>query len=86
MFDDDAFDSWGGIGRLGGNDFEAAVFGKHPEVRKLFEQLAETRPLLVRLSGSGSALIALYKSDAEMDGAAMQIGETKQRLIKTMTR
>ena len=86
IFDHDAFDTWGGIGRLGGNDFEAAVFGNHPEVRALFEQLAETRPLLVRLSGSGSALIALYKSDAEMDGAAMQIGESKQRLIRTSTR
>ncbi len=86
VFAHDAFDTWGGIGRLGGNDFEAAVFGKHPEVRKLFEQLAETRPLLVRLSGSGSALIALYKSDAELDGAATQIGESRQRLIKTSTR
>ncbi len=86
VFDHDAFDTWGGIGRLGGNDFEAAVFGKHPEVRKLFEQLAETRPLLVRLSGSGSALIALYKSDDELDGAAMQIGQSNQRLIKTRTR
>lgn len=86
VFDHDAFETWGGIGRLGGNDFEAAAFGKHPEVRKLFEQLAETRPLLVRLSGSGSALIALYKTDAERDDAAMQIGESGKRLIKTSTR
>ena len=86
VFDHDAFTTWGGIGRLGGNDFEAAMFGKHPGVRTLFEQLAESRPLLVRLSGSGSALVALYKSDAEMDGATMQIGETKQRLIRTRTR
>ena len=86
MFDTDAFDTWGGIGRLGGNDFEAAVFGKHHRVRDLFEKIAETRPLLVRLSGSGSALIALYKSDAEMDEAAMQVGESGQRLIETRTR
>ncbi len=86
VFDHDAFETWGGIGRLGGNDFEAAAFGKHPEVRKLFEQLAETHPLLVRLSGSGSALIALYKTDAERDDAAMQIGESGKRLIKTSTR
>ena len=86
VFDHDAFATWGGIGRLGGNDFEAAVFGKHPEVRELFEQLAETRPLLVRLSGSGSALIALYKTDADMEAAAMQVGESRQQLIKTSTR
>jgi 4-diphosphocytidyl-2-C-methyl-D-erythritol kinase len=86
VLDTDAFSTWGGIGRLGGNDFESTVFGKHSRVRDLFEQLAETRPLLVRLSGSGSALIALYKTDVERDDAAMQIGETGKRLIKTSTR
>ncbi len=84
--DPEAFKTWGGIGRLGGNDFEAAVFATQPVVRELFEQLAETRPLVVRLSGSGSAIIALYKSEAERDDAAMQIGESRQRVINTTTR
>jgi 4-diphosphocytidyl-2-C-methyl-D-erythritol kinase len=80
-----AFDSWGGIGRLGGNDFENVVFGTEPIVRDLFERMAQTRPLLVRLSGSGSALIAIYKSERERDDAAMTLGERDCRLIKTAT-
>jgi 4-diphosphocytidyl-2-C-methyl-D-erythritol kinase len=86
VFDLDAFDTWGGIGRLGGNDFEASVFGRLPQLKELHERVAETRPLLARLCGSGSALIAVYKSERDRDGAALEIGERDQRLIKTMTR
>ncbi len=80
------FDSWGGIGRLGGNDFETTVFASHPELKELFTRMAETRPLLVRLCGSGSAIIAIYKDERDRDGAALEIGERDQRLIKTATR
>jgi 4-diphosphocytidyl-2-C-methyl-D-erythritol kinase len=86
VLDDDAFRTWGGIGRLGGNDFESTVFAKEPAIRELFERIAETRPLLVRMTGSGSGIVAIYKSDPERDGAAMVVGEQKQRLIKTTTR
>lgn len=86
VLDSDAFNSWGGIGRLGGNDFENPIFTKHPEIRELFERVAGTRPLLARLSGSGSAIIAIYKSEGERNSAALEIGETKHRLIKTTTR
>ncbi len=86
VLDHDAFRQWGGIGRLGGNDFESVVFGKEPELKDLFERLAQTRPLLLRLAGSGSAIIAVYKSDRERDDAAMTIGTSGQRLIKTRTR
>ncbi len=86
VFDADAFASWGGIGRLGGNDFETTVFGHHAELKELFERLAETRPLLARLCGSGSSLIAVYKNEKDRDNAAMELGERDQRLIKTTTR
>jgi 4-diphosphocytidyl-2-C-methyl-D-erythritol kinase len=82
----DAFATWGGIGRLGGNDFEGPVFGKEPELRTIFEQVAGTHPLLVRLSGSGSAVVAVYKNEAERDGAALQIGSRDRELIETWTR
>ena len=63
------------------------VFGKEPALRELFERLCLTHPLLARLSGSGSALIAIYRSERERDGAAMEIGESdRQRAIKTRTR
>jgi 4-diphosphocytidyl-2-C-methyl-D-erythritol kinase len=86
LFDGDAFDSWGRIGRLGGNDFENVVFGARPALRDLFERVAQTRPLLVRLSGSGSAIVALYRSVGEREAAATAVGERDQRLIRTTTR
>jgi len=82
----DAFGSWGAIGRLSGNDFEAPVFGKEPELRELFERLAETRPLLVRLCGSGSALIAVYRNETDRDGAELTMGQRDRALIGTHTR
>ena len=84
--DADAFASWGSIGRLGGNDFELPVFGKHPVLRALYEKLAATKPYWVRLCGSGSAVAAVYRSERDRDDAAMQIGEKEPRLIRTSTR
>src|SRR5207247_419076 len=55
LLDADAFTGWGSLGRLGGNDFELPVFGKHPPLRALYERLAGTHPYWVRLCGSGSA-------------------------------
>ena len=80
-----ALASWGSVGRLGGNDFELPVFGKHPRLRALYEKLAATKPYWVRLCGSGSAVAAVYRSERERDEAAGQIGEKEQRLIKTRT-
>lgn len=84
--DADALSTWGSIGRLGGNDFEAIVFGKHPELRTLYERMAETGPVWVRLCGSGSAVAAVYKKESERDDAVQRLGEKQQRLIKTSTR
>jgi len=86
LLDADAFTGWGGIGRLGGNDFEIPVFGKHPPLRALYERLAGTHPNWVRLCGSGSAVAAVYANAALRDDAAMVLGEKHQRLIKTATR
>ncbi|HTR20410.1 MAG TPA: 4-(cytidine 5'-diphospho)-2-C-methyl-D-erythritol kinase [Gemmatimonadales bacterium] len=85
VMDADALASWGSVGRLGGNDLETPVFGKHPEIRALYERLAETRPLWVRMSGSGAAVAAVYRSERERDDAANQIGDREQRLFRTAT-
>lgn len=84
--DADALATWGSIGRLGGNDFEAIVFAKHPDVRTLYERMAETGPIWVRLCGSGSAIAAVYKKESERDDAVQRLGEKRQRLIRTTTR
>ena len=86
VLETDAFGTWGGIGRLGGNDFEGPVFGREPSIRDLFERMAQTRPLLVRLSGSGSAVVALYKSEGEAEAAAAAIGTRDQTVLLTATR
>ena len=84
-FELDGFGTWGGIARLGGNDFEVPVFGQEPALRDLFERLCGTRPLLARMTGSGSALIALYRSEGDRDVAAEELAGTDCQLIKTST-
>jgi 4-diphosphocytidyl-2-C-methyl-D-erythritol kinase len=84
--DPEALSSWGSIGRLGGNDFEAVVFGKHAELRTLYEKVAQTAPLWVRMTGSGSAIAAVYKNERDRDDAVQRLGEKQQRLIKTASR
>ncbi len=86
VLDADAFAAWGSIGRLGGNDFETPVFGRHPPLRALFERVAGTHPFWVRLAGSGSAVAAVYADVRRRDDAAMMLGETQQQLVRTTTR
>jgi 4-diphosphocytidyl-2-C-methyl-D-erythritol kinase len=86
LLEADAFATWGGIARLGGNDFEVPVFGKEPALRTLYEKLCETRPLLARLSGSGSALIGIYRNARDRDDAAMVLAGPGRRLVPTATR
>jgi len=62
------------------------VFAKHPELRALFERLAETGPIWVRLCGSGSAVAAVYKKESERNDAMQRLGAKRQELIATATR
>lgn len=86
VLDAPALAAWGSVGRLGGNDFELPVFGRHPALRALFERMAATHPYWVRLCGSGSAVAAVYATDRLRDDATMQLGTTHQQLVKTTTR
>jgi 4-diphosphocytidyl-2-C-methyl-D-erythritol kinase len=86
VLDAPAFAGWGSVGRLGGNDFEAVVFARHPPIRALFERLAGTHPYWVRLCGSGSAVAAVYASERLREDAALLLGEKHQTLFRTATR
>jgi 4-diphosphocytidyl-2-C-methyl-D-erythritol kinase len=77
--------SWGQVARLAGNDFEFALFGPHPELKAAFEALAGTRPLLCRMSGSGSALVAIYRSPRDRDDAVMALGRRHGRVVPVET-
>jgi 4-diphosphocytidyl-2-C-methyl-D-erythritol kinase len=70
----DAVSRWGDIGRMAGNDFESPVFGHHREIREAFEALVATRPLVCRMTGSGSTLFAIYRSTRDREDAAMMLG------------
>lgn len=82
----DSLSSWGSVGRLGANDFELPVFGKHPEIRTLFERMAETRPYWVRMSGSGSAVAAVYRNERDRDDAVARLGTKDQTSVASTTR
>ena len=70
----DALRAWGDVGRMAGNDFEAPVFARHPAVRGAFEALVATRPLVCRMSGSGSTLFAVYRSPRDREDARLMLG------------
>jgi 4-diphosphocytidyl-2-C-methyl-D-erythritol kinase len=81
----DALSTWGDIGRMAGNDFEAAVFERHPPVRAAFEALAGTRPLVCRMTGSGSTLFAIYRSARDREDAGMMLGRKHGTLTPVET-
>jgi 4-diphosphocytidyl-2-C-methyl-D-erythritol kinase len=70
----DSLSRWGDIGRMAGNDFESPVFGRHGEIRAAFEALVSTRPLVCRMSGSGSTLFAIYRSEPDREDAVLMLG------------
>ncbi|MFN0178137.1 MAG: 4-(cytidine 5'-diphospho)-2-C-methyl-D-erythritol kinase [Gemmatimonadales bacterium] len=81
----DALSRWSDIARMAGNDFESAVFGREPAIRAAFEALARTQPLLCRMSGSGSTLFAVYRTDRDRDDARMMLGKKHGITIATET-
>jgi 4-diphosphocytidyl-2-C-methyl-D-erythritol kinase len=76
----DALSRWGDIGRLAGNDFESVVFARVPAIRAAFEALVRTRPVVCRMSGSGSTLFAVYRSAGDRDDARSILGRKHGRV------
>lgn len=83
--DADVLASWGDVARMAGNDFEGAVFGRHAAVRAAFEALVRTGPLLCRMTGSGSTLVAIYRSVRDRDDAAMRMGRKHGTVLPVQT-
>ena len=85
LLDSAALSSWSDVARMAGNDFESVVFGHQPEARAGFEALARTGPLLCRMTGSGSTLFAVYRSEKERDEARMTLGRKHGQVTATQT-
>jgi 4-diphosphocytidyl-2-C-methyl-D-erythritol kinase len=81
----DVLSQWGDIARMAGNDFESPVFARHGEIRAAFEALVGTRPLLCRMSGSGSTLFAVYRSARDREDATMMLGRKHGTIIPVET-
>jgi 4-diphosphocytidyl-2-C-methyl-D-erythritol kinase len=54
---------------LGGNDFEPAVFRQYPKLKKIKGRLREFGATEARMTGSGSAMFAIYRSKADRECA-----------------
>jgi 4-diphosphocytidyl-2-C-methyl-D-erythritol kinase len=85
LLDPGALSRWSDVARMAGNDFESAVFGRLPAVRAGFEALAGTHPLLCRMSGSGSTVFAVYRSERERDDARDMLGKKHGTVTATRT-
>lgn len=81
----DGLTRWSEVARMAGNDFESAVFGREPAIRAGFEALARTRPLLCRMTGSGSTLFAVYRTASDRDDAIMMLGKKFGTCLATET-
>ena len=81
----DALATWGDVARMAGNDFESVVFEYRPELRAAFEALAATRPLVCRMSGSGAALYAIYRTARDRDDARMMLARKHGTVLSAET-
>lgn len=78
----DTLRKWSDVARMAGNDFEAPLFARRPALRGAFEALVGTRPLLCRLTGSGSALLAVYRTPADRADAVMMLGRKHGKILE----
>ncbi|MBM3739786.1 MAG: 4-(cytidine 5'-diphospho)-2-C-methyl-D-erythritol kinase [Acidobacteria bacterium] len=65
-----ALDGSGEWGAFAVNDFEPAVFPRHPEIQRLWRSLRRSGASPARMSGSGSALFGVFASPDSRDKAA----------------
>jgi 4-diphosphocytidyl-2-C-methyl-D-erythritol kinase len=74
------------------NDFEEVVFQQHPSLRDILHALKgdeavpeESRATMAMLSGSGSSLFGLYRTEADAQAAQRRVLEQGTRAIVTST-
>ncbi len=74
VFRAEAFASWPTVRSHSHNDFESVVAGHLPQIGHWLDRLRETDAFLVRLAGSGGAIVALYDTTSARDAAWTRLG------------
>jgi 4-diphosphocytidyl-2-C-methyl-D-erythritol kinase len=74
VFPAETLGSWKGVCTQSHNDFESVVAGHLPEIGHWLDRLRETEAFLVRLAGSGGAIVALYETAQARDAAWARLG------------
>ena len=72
--------SWADVRRHSANDFEPVVAGRLPAIGHWLDRVRETDAFLVRLAGSGGAIVALYETAAQRDNAWRKLGADERVL------
>jgi 4-diphosphocytidyl-2-C-methyl-D-erythritol kinase len=68
------------------NDFEPAVFKKHPELAVVAKKLRRLGGKPAMMTGSGSALFGVFESDASAQRAAAQFGAASCYKVRFLSR
>jgi len=77
---------WSGQGASLENDFEAAVFRRHPRLARIHRALLRHGAAGAALAGSGSAVFGVFPSPAHARRAAMQFPDDQVFITETVTR
>jgi 4-diphosphocytidyl-2-C-methyl-D-erythritol kinase len=69
----------------GANDLEPVVVALYPEISRMLQQIDELGATLVRMSGSGSTVFAVFDSEEIANHAQAELAKTPWRVIRTRT-
>lgn len=78
----DELDRWDAVTKLAGNDLEAVVCRRHPEIARCVELLAASGARIARMSGSGSTAFGIFDRRLMVEPAGFPEGT---RLVHSRT-
>ncbi len=64
------------------NFFEPLVFAECPDVKEVYDRLLKEQPLLTAMSGSGSAIYALFPDDTELEPVLKKLSGYYAAVVK----
>lgn len=79
------FDEFKGSLKFSFNVFEDLVYGTYPRLREIRERLEAKSPLLSMMTGSGSAIFALFEGSADLSSIEKEFGGNKLILTTPIT-